>query len=694
MSLVSQEQLMQNQQQLRQLDEQRQKQVEQTKSFQSNASSAREMVQRLRAIDHKKERNDPSNPLYIQMPTRANPTEVMAARFNSWRNIIGCLIHYLKETVSVHEEISRQQIRLHHAITFPFITQGLDGELYQPMRVGSASGSSSVANAATSIFSGLHGNSATSPEVADLSKQTDEFDLTKRFFLPLGSGSIQDLPTILYQYHANASLLAQSVVKELNGTIIPRLQDLRRDLLVKIKEIRSLQSDFRNNVDRYHQETRNILKGFVQSVDVSRRAPGTLPPRNDPYLLKYSLDGQIKRQLTEENYLHEAFINIQTSGKELEKVVYIEIQTALTVYAKLMGQQAQNIFDRLISKLDTGILAKNPGFEWDSFIAKDTANFIDLNIPMRHLSEMRYKYQTDPITLPIRFGYLERKSKYLKSYARGWYVLTSCFIHEFKSPDRKKDPVPVMSLSLDDCQIAEHSRKDVKNPNTYHKFVLHAKQKGGLLRKGHNWVFRAESYDAMMEWYNDLKRLTQLPTPKSRSTIAWERRKNRGIPSITPSVASSANSLNSNNAQNGKTTTGNRTSFHKMRSTASNYSPQNSMTDRSIDTMLGITKDTKGQASQNVGSSQGLPKSMVTNDVVLNLKNDALPQRVNSQIPMPTMSKKVSDNNSKKIDVSVSTAGLDDVRADDAKDSYIDGVPTEKFGDMNVSDDTRKETQI
>lgn len=110
--------------------------------------------------------------------------------------------------------------------------------------------------------------------------------------------------------------------------------------------------------------------------------------------------------------------------------------------------------------------------------------------------------------------------------------------------------------------------------------------------------------------------------------------------------------------------------------------------------MLGITKDTKGQASQNVGSSQGLPKSMVTNDVVLNLKNDALPQRVNSQIPMPTMSKKVSDNNSKKIDVSVSTAGLDDVRADDAKDSYIDGVPTEKFGDMNVSDDTRKETQI
>ncbi|KAF6012607.1 hypothetical protein HII12_002128 [Brettanomyces bruxellensis] len=697
MSLVSQEQLMQNQQQLRQLDEQRQKQVEQTKSFQSNASSAREMVQRLRTIDHKKERNDPSNPLFIQMPTRANPTEVMAARFNSWRNIIGCLIHYLKETVSVHEEISRQQIRLHHAISFPFITQGLDGELYQPMRVASANGSSSVANAATSIFSGLHGNSATSPEVADLSKQKDEFDLTKRFFLPLGSGSIQDLPTILYQYHANASLLAQSVVKELNGTIIPRLQDLRRDLLVKIKEIRSLQSDFRNNVDRYHQETRNVLKGFVQSIDVSKRAPGTLPPRNDPYLLKYSLDGQIKRQLTEENYLHEAFINIQTSGKELEKVVYIEIQTALTVYAKLMGQQAQNIFDRLISKLDTGILAKNPGFEWDSFIAKDTANFIDLNTPMRHLSDMRYKYQIDPITLPIRSGYLERKSKYLKSYARGWYVLTSCFIHEFKSPDRKKDPIPVMSLSLDDCQIAEHSRKDVRNPNTYHKFVLHARQKGGLLRKGHNWVFRAESYDAMMEWYNDLKRLTQLPTPQSRSTIAWERRKNRDISSMGASISSSANSLSSTGIQkngNPVSVAGNRTSFHKMRSTASNYSAQNSMTNRSIDTMLGVSDASKGRMPENMGSSQGVPKSMVTNDVVLNLQNDTLAQHRNSQNSNPVMSKRVGGNNAKTVDESVSTAGLEDIQADNAKDSYIDGTVGEKFGEMNVSDDTRKETQI
>ncbi|QPG76562.1 hypothetical protein FOA43_003952 [Brettanomyces nanus] len=685
MSLISQQQLLQNQLQMKQLDEQRLRQAEQTRSFQSNRSSTQELLQKLRSTDHKKEQRDPSDPLYIQMPTSANPTETLAARFNSWRNIISCLIHYLKETVSVHEEISRQQIRLHHAITFPFVTQGLDGELYQPVRVPNPGGSGSASTAGTSIFSGHRGNTTSSPEVADLSKQKDEFELTRRFFLPLGSGSIQDLPTVLYQYHTNATLLAQSVVKELNSTIIPRLEDLKRDLLVKIKEIRSLQSDFKNNVDRYNQETKVTLKNFIQSVDAVKRSPSTLAPKNDPYLLKYLLDSQIKKQLTEENYLHEAFINLQTSGKELEKVVYIEIQTALTVYAKLMGQQAQNVFDGLISKLDTGILTKGPTYEWDSYISKDTVNFIDLNTPMRHLSEIRYRYQVDPLTLHIRSGFLERKSKYLKSYARGWYVLTPTFIHEFKTPDRKKDPVPIMSLSLDDCQIAEHSRKDERNPNSYHKFVLHAKQNGGLLRKGHNWVFRAESYDAMMQWYNDLKRLTQLPTPQARSTIAWERRKNRRLSSITGN-SSTVGSIASSRVSSGRVhasddvaaaaavaataATPEQSSFRRIHS-----SQHGSMTNRSIDTMLSMPKTNSAYVPN--GSTvvdHGVPQSMVSNDVVVSLPNSSQLDghaAGGSQLETQVQSKKSAGTN-----------------------NYVNGELSEKVGELDVSDDPKKETQM
>ncbi|VEU19778.1 DEKNAAC100341 [Brettanomyces naardenensis] len=548
------------------------------------------------------------------MPTHADPTETLSSRFNSWRNIIGCLIHYLKETVSVHEEISRQQIRLHHAITFPFVTQGLDGELYQPMR-----------------------------------------------------------------YHTNAAMLAQAIVKELNGTVIPRLEDLKRDLLVKIKEIRSLQSDFRNNVDRYGQETRASMKGFTQAVDTARRSPSSLAPKNDPYLLKYSLDRQIKKQLTEENYLHEAFVNIQTSGRELEKVVYIEIQTALTVYAKLMGQQAQNVFDGLISKLDSGILTKDPAFEWDSFVAKDTINFIDLNMPMRHLNDIRYRYQTDPVTLEVRSGFLERKSKYLKSYARGWYVLTACFIHEFKSPDRKKDPIPVMSLSLDECQIAEHSRKDERNPNSYHKFVLHAKQNGGLLHKGHNWVFRAESYDAMMQWYNDLKRLTQLPTPQARSTIAWERRKNRRLSGLTVD-SSPAASITSSRISGAKIPAipTDQSSFRRVHTSQHN----DSLTNRSIDTMLSMPKSAPGFVPPNGVSHQGLSRSMVTNDVVVSLPNDSISERL-EQVKKPIDSNQLGQS-----------APYNEQQVQQPEPGYVDGELSQKVGELDVSDDPRKETQM
>lgn len=42
--------------------------------------------------------------------------------------------------------------------------------------------------------------------------------------------------------------------------------------------------------------------------------------KHDPYLLKLQLDLQLKRQVAEETYLQEAFINLQSSGLQLEKL--------------------------------------------------------------------------------------------------------------------------------------------------------------------------------------------------------------------------------------------------------------------------------------------------------------------------------------------------------------------------------------
>ncbi|SCU90994.1 LAMI_0E04346g1_1 [Lachancea mirantina] len=439
---------------------------------------------------------DPRSALVTLIPTSANPTEMLAQRFAAWRAVIKSILVYLSETVSIQDEIVRQQVRLARAVNFPF-------------------------------FATENQHLPSTPEEKAI----------QRFFLPLGSGSVQDLPSILTQYHSQLAGSASRMSKELANDVIPRLEELRRDLLVKIKEIKTLHSDFKNSCAKELHQTKSDMKQFQEAIESSKF--GSM--KNDPYLFKIVLDKQIKKQLTEENFLHEAFNNLQGSGQELEKVVVMEIQNALTIYARLLGQNAQVVFDVLISKLDLGFFNKSPTFEWDSFISNDE-NFISPTLPMRHARDIKYKHQNDTMIYEVKSGILERRSKFLKSYSRGYYVLTSNFLHEFKSADRRKDLIPVMSLALSDCSVAEHSKKG----SSEHKFILHAKQ-NGIIHRGHNWVFRAESHESMMSWFSDLKALTSTSNPNEKSKFVIQKLnltsdgKQRRISSLTQQESISEN---------------------------------------------------------------------------------------------------------------------------------------------------------
>lgn len=61
-----------------------------------------------------------------------------------------------------------------------------------------------------------------------------------------------------------------------------------------------------------------------------------------------------------------------------------------------------------------------------------------------------------------------------------------------------------MSLYLADQKLGSHSNVD----SSSHKFMLKGRQIGGVHR-GHAWVFRAESHDTMLAWYEDVKSLTE-----------------------------------------------------------------------------------------------------------------------------------------------------------------------------------------
>ena len=68
-----------------------------------------------------------------------------------------------------------------------------------------------------------------------------------------------------------------------------------------------------------------------------------------------------------------------------------------------------------------------------------------------------------------------------------------------------------MSLYLPEQKLGSRSSGE----SSSNKFVLKGRQTGAMHR-GHTWVFRAESHDTMMAWYEDIKALTE-KTPEERS---------------------------------------------------------------------------------------------------------------------------------------------------------------------------------
>jgi len=70
-----------------------------------------------------------------------------------------------------------------------------------------------------------------------------------------------------------------------------------------------------------------------------------------------------------------------------------------------------------------------------------------------------------------------------------------------------------MSLYLPEQKLGSHSEEG----SSSNKFILKGRQTGHMHR-GHTWVFRAESHDTMMAWYEDIKALTER-TPEERNNL-------------------------------------------------------------------------------------------------------------------------------------------------------------------------------
>ncbi len=111
-------------------------------------------------------------------------------------------------------------------------------------------------------------------------------------------GGISDAIYTLRDYHKQ-SIAEGNRAKSIEEDVIVQLTGLRSDLAQKVKEIKGLSGDFKNNVDKETEGTRRAVRELQDAL-----ASSSTDPKSDPYLVRLGVDRQLGRQIEEENYLH------------------------------------------------------------------------------------------------------------------------------------------------------------------------------------------------------------------------------------------------------------------------------------------------------------------------------------------------------------------------------------------------------
>ncbi|RAL61933.1 hypothetical protein DID88_002422 [Monilinia fructigena] len=318
--------------------------------------------------------DDLHSAFYSPVPTSGNPTEILANRFQSWRKVLKDLIVYFKEIQSQYEHRAKSLLKVSNVI-----------------------------------------NNTTAPSA----------------FLP--AGGIDDALQILRNYH-KAAIAEANKSRDIEQDVILALTGLRSDLQQKIKEIKGLSGDFKNSVDKEMDATRKAVTALQEGLGQSDVDPSQMTGKHDPYLLRLAVDRQVEKQIDEENYLHQAYLNLEASGRELEAIVVGEIQKSYNALAGILKREADGAYNAM-DELRTGPIAMPKDHEWTAFVENDE-HFVDPKIPR---------------------GLLERKSKFLKSYTPGWYVLSPTHLHEFRSADKLQ--APIMSLYLPEQKLGSHFKR-------------------------------------------------------------------------------------------------------------------------------------------------------------------------------------------------------------------------------------------
>lgn len=178
------------------------------------------------------------------IPTTGTPTEILADRFQAWRQLLKSLIAYFREIQSSYDTRAKAVHKVQSTLA-----------------------------------------SITNPAVF-----TD------------GQG-LGDATRILDDYHKR-SIAESNKSKDIENDVIGALTGLRSDLGQKIKEIKSLSGDFKNSVEREKEGTKREVEKLKEALAHADREDGSAVGKSDPFVVRLGVDRMVEKQIDEENYLH------------------------------------------------------------------------------------------------------------------------------------------------------------------------------------------------------------------------------------------------------------------------------------------------------------------------------------------------------------------------------------------------------
>lgn len=307
--------------------------------------------------------------------------------------------------------------------------------------------------------------------------------------------------------------------KTLKGSVLPILDRLHSEIKSKNKELTKGAGKGSKAVDKAQKTTQKHIELLGQHTASYESTGGKVGAQEDPYVLHRQVHHRLNNQVQEENNSRQDLLSIQANFSKFEAHVLATMQTAIAQFNQVVGQQCEQV-RTLYGDMTSNAQKIPPDFEWNGFVQHNRSLLIDPSAGPRSVNDLAFANQDHKSTKPLIAGTLERKTKILRKYDPGYWVVTpSKYLHEYKSDDDfAKDPVPETSLYLPDCTVGaidgvkfNVKGKDVSNSSLSNK-----------LATSHEYALRAMTDQEAAKWWETIRTCAGQVTSEKPATESTE----------------------------------------------------------------------------------------------------------------------------------------------------------------------------